>query len=114
MRLRIEIHIMQELKRQLLGFPGGLVRLVQISSRQFAAAEPGKSVDIFGINAALRAIGSQHICGGLEVIPRQGEAHVFNDAGGSRERETQQEQKNAEKHKRKRHGVASTNAPAVT
>jgi hypothetical protein len=100
MRLRIEPRIIQELKRQLLCLLGGLVRLVQISSPQFATADPGKGVDVFGINPALRTISSQHICGGGEVIPSEGEAHVFNDAGGSREWEAQQEQKSAKEHKK--------------
>ena len=91
MRLRIELRNIQELKRQLLCFLGGLVRLWQISSLQFATADPGKRVHIFGINPALRSIGSQHVCGGLEVVARQGEANIFNDAGGSREWKKQQE-----------------------
>ena len=99
MRLRIELRIIQELKRQLLGFLGGLVRLVEISSPQFGTANPGKGIDVFGINAALRAIGGQHVCGGLKVILGKGEAHVVNDAGGSREWKKQQEQENAKEHR---------------
>jgi hypothetical protein len=99
MRLRIELRIVQELKRQLLSFLGGFVRLCQISSPQCGTADPGKSVDVFGIDPALRTIGSQHVCGGLKVIPAQGKAHVFNDACGSRERTRQQDQKNAKEHR---------------
>jgi len=99
MRLRIELRISQELKRQLLSFLRGFVRLFQISSPQCGTADPGKSIDLFGIDPALRTIGSQHVCGGLKVIPAQGKAHVFNDARGSRERKRQQNQQNAKKHK---------------
>jgi hypothetical protein len=111
MRLQIELGIIQELKRQPLCFLSGLVRLVQISGSQFGTADPGKSINVFGINPALRTIGSQHVCGGLEVIPRQGEAHVFNDTGGSREGERQQEQKKAKEHRKIAKARASAKAP---
>src|SRR6478735_7055648 len=107
MRLQIELRIIQELNRQLLSFLGGLVRLVQISACQFGPADPRESVSVFGIKPALRTIGSQHVCGGLEVIPRKGEAHVFNDAGGSREWKKQQKQKDAKEHREIARGRAA-------
>jgi hypothetical protein len=99
MRLRIELRIIQELKRQLLSFLGSFVRLFQISSPQCGTADPGKSIDVFGIDPALRTISSQYVCGGLEVIPGKSKAHVFNDACGSRDWKRQQKQKNAKKHR---------------